>query len=286
MEQLGLFSQPAPETAERRLKRLLDRLVAKYCTPDFIPNDPVKFVHRYSDERDREVIGLISAVMAQGKRTEILASMEKICRLLEDHPFESISRFDPQRQGARFANFNHFAYHNITGRELVCLFYLVRQVLERYGSLRAFFLSGYDPEQPTIKEALIRFSEGLCSFQPPPGFGVLPDKVHALVPSPARGSACKRLNMYLRWMVRRDCVDLGLWSEVSPSKLIIPLDIHVSRLSRQLGLTSRKSDDWKTAEEITARLRAFDPDDPVKYDFAIFGMGVSGEDLSAALRME
>lgn len=275
MTQLSLFDPGIQQ--EPPLKRYLDQLVAKYKTPDFIPRDPIKFPHRYKEDRDREVIGFIAAAMAQGKRTEILASMEKICRLLEDRPYDFVINFDPEVHGRRFETFNHFAYQNTSGADIVCMLYLLRQALEKHGSLKKLFLKSYDPQARTIKEALVAFIDELFRFNPPPSYESIPQRLRSLLPSPAKGSACKRLNMFLRWMIRRDCVDLGLWPEISPSKLIIPLDVHVSRLSRQLGLTQRKTDDWKTAEEITDRLREFDPEDPVKYDFAIFGMGVSGE---------
>ena len=268
--------EPLPP-GDRKLKRYLNSLVDKYKTPDFIPKDPVKFVHRFEDDNDREVIGLLSSTMAQGRRTTILASMEKICDYMEDKPFEFVSNFDPVKDTKLFAEFSHFAYRTIGGGDIACLIFMMKQVLEKYGSLKRLFLKGFRTEHETIKEALSKFVETMYDFKPLPGLNEIPGRVKSLIPSPNKGSACKRLNMYLRWMVREDNVDFGLWKEISTSKLIIPLDVHVARLSRELGLITRKSNDWKAAEGITAKLREFDRNDPVKYDFAIFGMGVAGE---------
>jgi uncharacterized protein (TIGR02757 family) len=261
-----------------KLHTYLDSLVEKYKTQDFITNDPIRFPHRYSDPKDQEIMGFIAAMMAQGKRTSIVANLEKLEILLQKKPYEFILNFDFASQAPSFADFNHFAYKNIPGSDVVCIIYLVKQALQKYGSLKKLFLEGLNPPaQKNVKEALVHFTETIFNFEPPPGMGPIPGNIKSLLPNPNKGSACKRLNMYLRWMVRKDNVDLGLWTEVPTSMLIIPLDFHVSKLSRELGLTSRKQDDWRTAEEITDNLKKFDPEDPTKYDFAIFGMGISGE---------
>ncbi len=262
------------------LKKSLDLLFEKYNTPDFIPNDPVKFVHRYSDDRDREVAGMIASIMAQGRRTNILSSLEKIFRQMEDRPYKFVANFDPKRDLERFKGFSHFAYRMILGDDVACVIYLLKQVIEKYGSIKELFLRGLDLSDGTIRPALTRFVQNIYNLDPLPETDEIPQRVKALIPSPGGGSACKRLNMYLRWMVRSDSVDIGLWREVPTRMLVIPLDVHVSRLSRKFKLTERKSNDWKTAEDITDSLRKFDKDDPVKYDFAIFGLGVSAKEPS------
>lgn len=275
MEQLDIFTIINKKS---NLHIYLDQLVEKYKIPDFFTNDPLRFPHRYSDPRDQEIMGFIASMMAQGKRTLIVANLEKLEKLLNNNPYEFILNFDYAAQAPSFADFNHFAYKNIPGSDVVCIIYLLKQVLEKYGSLKKLFLEGLDPgSQKTVKEALIHFTETIFNFAPPPGMDTIPGRIKSLLPNPGKGSACKRLNMFLRWMVRKDNVDLGLWPEVPTGMLIIPLDFHVSKLSRELGLTSRKQDDWRTAEEITDKLKEFDPEDPTKYDFAIFGMGISGE---------
>lgn len=263
-----------------KLHAYLDTLVERYKNPDFITNDPIRFPHRYTDPKDVEIMAFIAAMMAQGKRTKIVENLEKLEKLMDKDPYNFIYNFDYETHAPRFATFQHFAYRNILGTEIVCIIYLLKQVLHKYGSLKALFLEGLNPEkQKNVKQALIHFTDVIFSFEPPPNpdMNPIPGTVKALLPSPERGSACKRLNMFLRWVVRKDDVDLGLWTEVPTSMLLIPLDFHVSKLSRELGLTSRKQDDWRTAEEITDNLRKFDPVDPTKYDFAIFGTGIAGE---------
>lgn len=263
-----------------KLHIYLDSLVEKYKNPSFITNDPIRFPHRYKDPKDIEIMAFIAAMMAQGKRTKIVENLEKLEKLMDKDPYNFIYNFDYETQSPRFATFQHFAYRNILGTEIVCIIYLLKQVLHKYGSLKALFLEGLDTKKhKNVKQALIHFTNVIFSMEPPPNpdMNPIPNTVKALLPNPEKGSACKRLNMFLRWIVRKDDVDLGLWTEVPASMLLIPLDFHVSKISRDLGLTSRKQDDWKTAEEITNRLREFDPEDPSKYDFAIFGTGIAGE---------
>jgi len=254
---------------KEELKLYLDSLVEKYKIPDFIKNDPIKFPHKYNDPKDQEIMGFIASTLAQGRRTKIVESIEKIEKIIENKPYEFVKNFDYEKDFSKFENL---------GSEIAGLIYLLRQVLDNFGSLKNLFLKGFDEnKQKNVKSALIYFTETLFNFELPSEISDLKKKISPLVPNPAKGSACKRLNMYLRWMVRKDNVDLGLWSEVPTSMLIIPLDAHVSKLSRKLFLTQRKQDDWNTAEEITENLKIFDINDPVKYDFAIFGMGISGE---------
>lgn len=281
-EKVETETQKLPvETKEKsKLHVYLDELVVKYKNPSFITNDPLRFPYRYTDPKDQEIMAFIAAMMAQGKRTKIVENLEKLEKLMDNDPYNFIYNFDYETQAPKFASFQHFAYRNILGTEIVCIIYLLKQALHEYGSLKALFLEGLDPKtQKNVKQALVHFTDKIFSYEPPPNpdMNPIPGTVKALLPSPARGSACKRLNMFLRWVVRKDDVDLGLWPEVPASMVLIPLDFHVSKLSRELGLTSRKQDDWKTAEEITERLKEFDPVDPTKYDFAIFGTGISGE---------
>ncbi len=262
------------------LKDYLDWLFTKYNTPDFINSDPIKFVHRFSNPQDMEIAGFIASLLAMGNRKIILLSNEKLFDLMENKPYEFILNFDPFWYEKSLSNFVHFAYRNIEGKDLLVIFYLLKQTLEKYGSLKNLFLKYYDEKQTTIKQALSGFVKEILSFDPPPKLNDIPKSVNGLLPDPEKNSPCKRLNMFLRWMVRKDLVDVGLWGEIDRSKLIIPLDTHVSKISRALGLTQRKTDSWKTAEEITFNLKKFDPQDPVKYDFAIFGLGIEMKNLS------
>lgn len=290
MEQLDIFSVSSPSEVkekkepitqkkeETKLESYLNSLVEKYKTPDFIKNDPIRFPHKYKEEKDIEIMAFISAMMAQGRRTKIVESVEKIENLMGKDPYNFIFNFQYEDQYDKFKDFNHFAYKNIPGADILCIFHLMKQVLHKYGSLKALFLEGLNPKtQKNVKEALIHFTDKFFSFAPPPDMMEIPTRIKSLLPNPNKGSACKRLNMFLRWVVRKDDVDFGIWSEVPTSMLLIPLDVHVSKLSRELGLTQRKQDDWLTAQEITDNLSKYDSNDPSKYDFAIFGMGISGE---------
>ncbi len=256
------------------LGEYLEWLYRKYSTPDFINSDPVKFVHWFTKQEDMEVAGFIASILARGNRKMILLSNERLFEIMEGKPYEFILNFDPLWYEKILNNFVHFAYRNIEGKDLVVIFYFLRQALEKYGTLKNLFFRYYDEKHSTIRQALSNFVKEILSFEPPPKFNGIPKTVNGLIPDPEKNSPCKRLNIFLRWMVRRDNVDVGLWNEVDKSKLIIPLDTHVSRISRSLGLTHRKTDTWKTAEEITFNLKKFDPEDPVKYDFAIFGLGI------------
>jgi uncharacterized protein (TIGR02757 family) len=256
---------------EEITKSYLDKLVATFETPDFIGSDPVQFPHRYTKKQDIEVSGLISSAFAYGQRRKIIENLECIHKTLNKSPHEFVINFDLDRD-ARF--FSGFCYRFTGEADILYLIDSLSQVLKKYDSLEDAFLQGFSLEDKNVKSGLVNFVNLLRSYLP---CGVPCSKAFShLVPSPENGSACKRLNLFLKWMVRKAPVDLGIWNRVPSDKLIIPLDVHVARLSMLWGLTDRKSDDWRKAEEITEKLKQFDPDDPVKYDFAIFGAGVSG----------
>jgi len=254
------------------VKQFLDSLVKKYETPDFIKDDPVQFPHRFSDNADIEISGLISSCLAYGKRTKIIEDVDIVHKLMNNKPAEFVRNFDYERDLKYFLDFRH---RYTAGTDVALLIHVIGQVLSEYDSLENVFMTNYSDDDINIKPALTGFVNILKSF--------IPDNIenfsglNYLLPSPEKGSACKRLNLFLKWMVRSGPVDLNIWKKVSTDKLIMPLDIHVSKLSRKLNLTARKPDDWKTAEEITENLKMFDPNDPVKYDFAIFGLGITGD---------
>ncbi|EKE03622.1 MAG: hypothetical protein ACD_20C00176G0017 [uncultured bacterium] len=251
-------------------KEFLDNLVKKYETPEFIPDDPVKFPRMFDNYQDQEIAGIIASALAYGKREKILEDVEKIIKLMEFDPYNFVLNFDCEKDSKLF---NGFIHRYTTGLDVALLITTLNGILKEYTSLKSCFLEDFSKNDKNIRPALTGFvnkiRDQLPAHENVKGF-------YFLLPSPEKGSACKRLNMFLRWMVRPGPVDLHLWSEIPTSKLIIPLDVHVARLSRKLDLTARKVDDWKTAEEITENLKQFDCKDPAKYDFAIFGMGVSG----------
>lgn len=270
MSDLVLFS----DDQYNPLKTKLDELYFKYATPKFIEKDPILFVYKFEDNKDREVAGFIASTLAQGKRSNIISKTnEVIFSIMKGEPYEYLLKFDFDRIPEDLKSFSYFAYRNITGEHLSFVFYSLKLVLKKYKTLKNFFYEFYSKtsNSKNVKDMLIRVVDELFSWD-----NNIPLEVSSLVPNPKKGSACKRINMFLRWMVRKDNVDSGLWNDIIPtSKLIIPLDFHVSKIARELGLTNRSQDDWITAEEITENLKKFDSNDPVKYDLAIFGYGVN-----------
>ncbi|MEI7475722.1 MAG: TIGR02757 family protein [bacterium] len=251
-----------------KLKDFLDELVIKYEVSEFIKDDPVQFPHKFQDFKDIEIAGLIASSFAYGKRDKIIETVNKILIVMENEPYNFVNNFNIEKDAKLFEG---FCYRYNSGGDIILLIESLRKAYNEYNSLEKLFLKEYSEEHKNIKPALNSFVNELRDFAPD---GYNPKGFYFLLPSPLRESACKRLNLFLKWMVRKQPVDLALWKSVKPSQLIMPLDVHVAKQSRKLGLTQRKADDWKTAEEITDRLRQFDAEDPVKYDFAIFGMGV------------
>src|SRR5574337_61526 len=270
--------------SDAQLKALLDELYHRYSRPVYLSTSALGIPHRYRRSEDQEIAAVVTASLAYGNVKQIHRSAEAALEAMGDSPARFIRRFDPAWDSARFRDVVH---RFNSGVDLALLCHLLNQAIAAAGSLQAFFLKGYDPAHDDIKPALTSFAERMLSLDVSPFYpsGLLPAKagVRFFFPSPAQGSACKRLNLFLRWMVRRgDAIDFGIWTEVSPAKLIVPLDTHVARIARQLGLTRIKQPNWRMAKEVTRRLRAFDPDDPVKYDFALCRLGVLRQPIPQA----
>ncbi|MBI5682670.1 MAG: TIGR02757 family protein [Deltaproteobacteria bacterium] len=257
-----------------KLKTLLNKLYKSFDINSISP-DPLEFVHKFKDPKDKEITGLIASSLAYGKVEGILKSINYILDVMDWSPYRFTVRFNPQKHTQLFNNFSH---RFNKGRDIACLIYFVKQMIEEGGSIKGFFLKGYNPYDKNIKPALISFSDRVLKLDSMPIYGrrKLPQDagVRFFFPSPSDGSPCKRLNLYLRWMVREKDVDLGLWKEIHPNRLIIPLDTHIARISKYIGLTNRKSPDWEMAEEITENLKRLDADDPVKYDFSLCRLGI------------
>lgn len=255
---------------------LFNQLETLYQTFDLsmLSPDPLEVVRRFPDPADQETAGLIAAVLAYGRAERIVYAVEYLLDLMNYAPYSFIYHFDVERDAKRF---DPFVYRFSRGRDIVALLTLMQQALHSYGSLGDLFTAGYRTSDSNTGPALIRFVETLLDY--PCALysdGRIPRKagVRYFLPSPRAGSACKRLNLYLRWMVRHDSIDLGHWQTISPAKLIMPIDTHVARISRKLGLSKRRQADWKMAEEVTKALSIYDPDDPVKYDFALCHWGM------------
>lgn len=255
------------------LKRALDRLYRQYNRAD-AATDPVEIVRRYPDPADREVVGFCAAALAFGRVASVMRAVEGLLDRLGPSPSSFLRRFDPARDGPELAPFVH---RWTRGPDLVALLWILRRMLESAGSIERFFLDGDRAGTPDVGGALESFSARARSIDLGPAYGTVPATpgVAFFFPRPSAGSACKRLNLFLRWMVRRDQVDLGVWAAVSPSRLIVPLDTHVIRVGQCLQLTGRRSPGWRMAVEITESLRALDPADPVKYDFSLCHLGMT-----------
>lgn len=254
------------------LKDALDRLYRRYNCID-AATDPIQIVRRFAEPMDQEVVGLCAASLAFGRVASVLQSIERVLEVLGPSPAAFVRQFEPHRDAGQLRNVVH---RWTRGSDLKALLWIMRRML-RHGSIEAFFLKGYDPAATDVSAALDSFSARALAIDLRPAYGRVPARpgVRYFFPRPSSGSACKRLNLFLRWMVRRDGVDLGVWSHVSAAKLVMPLDTHVIRVGRCLRLTRRVSPGWKMAADITASLRALDPDDPVRYDFSLCHLGMA-----------
>jgi uncharacterized protein (TIGR02757 family) len=255
-----------------RLKEILDQLYAEFNYPDSA-TDPIQIVRRYQRDDDREIVAFIASALAFGRVASVLQSIERVLAIAGPRPAAYVRRFDPRRDGPAFAGVGH---RWTRGPDLVALLWVLRQMIDRAGSVEGFFLAGYEAGADDIEGTLDSFSTRARALDLKAAYGRVPARpgVCYFFPRPSAGSGCKRLNLFLRWMVRRDALDLGVWTRVAPAKLIVPLDTHVIRLGRCLRLTRYSSPGWKMARDITAALRRLDPADPVKYDFALCHLGM------------
>ncbi len=246
------------------IKEFLDEKVEKYNRPEFIENDPISIPHMFSNKEDIEIAGFLTATIAWGRRDLILKSARQLMDLLEHAPYEFITT-------ASNSDWNRFEkYYYRTFSAIDCIYFLkaIKAIYLKHGGLEKVFLSVYT--QGNIKTALEYFRTLFLKFDAPIRTG-------KHVANTAKGSSAKRLNMFLRWMVRNDGrgVDFGIWKDISSADLLLPLDVHTGNVSRQLGILTRKQNDLKAVDEVMQSLRGFDANDPVKYDFALFSLGVN-----------
>jgi uncharacterized protein (TIGR02757 family) len=258
--------------ASKYLGNLCD-LYDAYNRREFVHPDPLEFLYEFEDVRDREIVGLISSSLAYGGVKQILKSVQTVLNKMPE-PSRFIRNSTRSDLHELFSGFRH---RFTTGAEMATMLYGVKTVLEKYGTLDECFRKGLSNDAETVLPALDAFVTELTA--------VFEGKPPSLLPSPAKGSACKRLNLYLRWMVRKDNVDPGGWDGIPTSRLVVPVDVHMHRISSSLGLTARKSADMKTAIEITRAFRKISPDDPVRYDFCLTRLGIR-DDLDPARFLE
>jgi uncharacterized protein (TIGR02757 family) len=254
------------------LKPALDRLYADFNYPDSAA-DPIQIVRRFARPDDREVVGFIAASLAFGRVRSVLQSIERVLAITGRRPAAYVRRFDPSRDGVRFKDIVH---RWTRGPDLVALLWVQRQMIDASGSIEQFFVDGDDPSADDVGPGIDSFSTRALALDLKAAYGRVPRRpgVCYFFPRASAGSGCKRLNLFLRWMVRRDALDLGVWTNVSPARLVVPLDTHVIRVGRCLGLTRYTSPGWPMARDITASLRRLDPGDPVKYDFSLCHIGM------------
>ena len=250
----------------QRIKDFLDQKVVRYNQPNFIELDPISIPHRFNKKQDIEIAGFFAAILAWGQRKTILNKCSELLARMDDAPHDFLVNHTEGDLKA-FFGFKHRTFNEV---DALYFIYFLSWIYRRQDSLESAFLIGQTHAVDSMESMLIQFQRHFFSLEDSPS------RTKKHISSPATRSACKRINMYLRWMVRQDGqgVDFGIWKQISPAQLICPCDLHVDRVGRKLGLITRKQTDWGTAVELTQVLRSFDPLDPVKYDFALFGLGV------------
>jgi len=260
------MSSRRSESGQDSLRSLLDRIYSAYNKRVYVNPDPLLFLYEYADPADREIVALVASSLAYGRVAQILKSVRKVLDVLGPRPHAFLMGVCEAELSEALEGFKH---RFSSGRELTLMLCGARDAIERHGSLEKCFVSGLKPSDADVLPALSKLAEALCAK--------FPGGESYLTPSPEKGSACKRMNLMLRWLVRRDDVDPGGWDSVPVSKLVVPLDTHMFRIAKGFGLTSRSSADLKTAVEITKGFARYAPEDPVKFDFSLTRSGIHPE---------
>jgi len=254
-----------------KLKQIFEELYNRFNHRELIKPDPLQFVYQYTKPSDKEIVAFLSAALAYGRVEQIEKSLTNLFTRMGKSPSAFVENFD--KRGLK--RLNGFKHRFTTGGDIADLLTLLKKVLKRYGSIQSFFVEGYSPNDKNIIPALTKFCDSLWKMYSKEQNGRPSVGLKFLLAGPAGGSACKRLNLFLRWMVRKDDVDPGLWKSIDKAKLIVPVDVHIGRLSRILGLYSRKTVSLSAAVEITESFAQIEPADPVKYDFALSRIGIT-----------
>lgn len=245
-------------------KNVLDDLAKKYENRDFIKDDPIQFIHCCKTKKDTELYGFISSSFAFGNRKAFISTLNKIFDCCDNDLYNYIINGD-------FKNLKGLYYRIYKDSDIITLFNILHHIYTKEGGLEELFKSSFKSDRGEIYDHFLSgVTEIIYNYIPNNiGFGV-----KHMIPDAKKGGAMKRMNMFLRWMVRKSAVDVGIWNFMKPKDLLIPLDVHVAKISREMGLLTRKSNDYKSVIDLTSRLKEFCPDDPVKYDFAMFAFGV------------
>ena len=253
------------------LQTYLEAFVFRFEKPAFIPPDPIAIPHAFDDPRDKEIIGLFAALLAWGQRKTILAKMEDLCLRMNYQPSAFVRNFTMERDAEKLATFKHRTFQPA---DATWLTHNLSLLLQEHGSIESAFAQFLPADSDHVQKGLQGLSNLLFSIHP-----ATPARLRKHLAQPNRGSACKRLNMYLRWMVRPGPVDLGIWTAICPSQLMLPLDVHSGRQARALGMLTRTQNDWRAVLELTKNCRKLCPEDPCRYDYAFFGIGANRIEL-------
>lgn len=237
----------------------IDNLVQQYETVDFIKDDPIQIPHRFTDKKDIEIAGFISSLVAYGRRDVFIKKLNELLQFAQNEPLNFIENFEPKIIG-------DFNYRFGKSEDFSAIFSIMKDLYTKDGGLEALFNHGHS--QGKLFETVTDYFYSKADKNLGQGF-------YFMIPNPQKGGAMKRMCMFLRWMIRKGPVDFGIWNFMTPAELYIPLDVHVGRISREMGLLNRNANDFKSVIEITNNLKQFDPIDPIKYDFAMFGYGVN-----------
>jgi uncharacterized protein (TIGR02757 family) len=251
----------------KKISDFLNRKVEEYNHPSFIVHDPISVPHRFTRKQDIEIAGFFASIFAWGNRTTIINKSNELMRMMDDAPYQFIKEHT-EKDLQRMLQFKHRTF-NVT--DLLYFILFLKHHYKKSSTLETAFSQWMKESDPDTEKALNGFHDYFFSLRD------APVRTRKHIATPHKHSTCKRLNMYLRWMVRVDKhgVDFGIWKTIQPSQLICPIDVHVARVAKRFGLVTRKQVDWQTAIELTAQLKKFDRNDPVKYDFALFGLGVA-----------
>lgn len=241
----------------------LEELTKKYETKDFIKDDPIQFPHRFKDAKDIEIAAFLASLFAYGNRKVFIKKLEELFKIMNNKPLEYVLNFNPK-------TLKGFNYRFAKDIDIIEVFHILNKLYKEDSGLKDLFAYGWGLNNSISTMLQIVTDYFYSTVQHDVGQGF-----YHLIPNPKNGGAVKRMNMFLRWMVRKGPVDLGLWNFIPTSELLIPIDVHVARISRKMGLLSRNSNDFKAVLELSKNLKIFDPKDPIKFDFAMFGLGVN-----------
>lgn len=256
------------------LKNYLDKLVSKYETNDFIENDPIRFPHRFEQTQDIEIAAFIASAFAYGKREVFIDKLNLLFEYMDNKPYQFVMNYSQENN----RSLDDFSYRFSVGVDIIQIVLTLQELYQSHGSLESLFAMGWNRKHDIqdMLQVVVDYFYERVNLPVTKGF-------YHLLPNPCKNSACKRLNMLLRWLVRDGKVDIGIWHFMPKSELLIPLDTHVAKISRNLGLLGRQQNDFKSVIELMSNLKQYDSSDPVKYDFAMFGFGVDKDNTKTLL---